>query len=102
MKDLDNDLKKPNLLMNQNRCSSEELQQGNLATEGAVRALAEGALSGLRADGRGQAGARSPAPAHALSSPRRPQERETIEMQEKLNQLSEEKAAVLNSLVEAE
>ena len=29
-------------------------------------------------------------------------ERETIEMQEKLNQLSEEKAAVLNSLVEAE
>lgn len=29
-------------------------------------------------------------------------ERETIEMQEKLNELREEKAAVLNSLVEAE
>ncbi|KAI4533822.1 hypothetical protein MG293_016841 [Ovis ammon polii] len=72
MKDLDNDLKKLNLLMNQNRCSSEELQQGNLATEGEfVRSL-------------------------------KASERETIEMQEKLNQLSEEKAAVLNSLVEAE
>ncbi|OWK14566.1 hypothetical protein Celaphus_00001550 [Cervus elaphus hippelaphus] len=34
MKDLDNDLKKLNLLMNQNRCSSEELQQDNRATEG--------------------------------------------------------------------
>ncbi|XP_070630031.1 coiled-coil domain-containing protein 40 isoform X2 [Bos indicus] len=72
MKDLDNDLKKLNLLMNQNRCSSEELQQDNLATEGEfVRSL-------------------------------KASERETIEMQEKLNQLSEEKAAVLNSLVEAE
>ncbi|XP_067570831.1 coiled-coil domain-containing protein 40 isoform X1 [Pseudorca crassidens] len=72
MKDLDNDLKKLNVLMNQNRCSSEELQQGNLATEGEfVRAL-------------------------------KASERETIEMQEKLNELREEKAAVLNSLVEAE
>ncbi|XP_057572069.1 coiled-coil domain-containing protein 40 [Hippopotamus amphibius kiboko] len=72
MRDLDNDLKKLNVLMNRNRCSSEELQQDNLATEGEfVRAL-------------------------------KASERETIEMQEKLNQLSEEKAAVLNSLVEAE
>ncbi|XP_033294563.1 coiled-coil domain-containing protein 40 [Orcinus orca] len=72
MKDLDNDLKKLNVLMNQNRCSSEELQQGNLTTEGEfVRAL-------------------------------KASERETIEMQEKLNELREEKAAVLNSLVEAE
>uniref|UniRef100_A0A8C6FEL0 Coiled-coil domain 40 molecular ruler complex subunit n=1 Tax=Monodon monoceros TaxID=40151 RepID=A0A8C6FEL0_MONMO len=72
MRDLDNDLKKLNVLMNQNRCSSEELQQGNLATEGEfVRAL-------------------------------KASERETIEMQEKLNELREEKAAVLNSLVEAE
>lgn len=29
-------------------------------------------------------------------------ERETIEMQEKLDQLKEEKAAILNNLVEAE
>ncbi|XP_059937657.1 coiled-coil domain-containing protein 40 [Mesoplodon densirostris] len=72
MRDLDNDLRKLNVLMNQNRCSSEELQQGNLATEGEfVRAL-------------------------------KASERETIEMQEKLNELREEKAALLNSLVEAE
>uniref|UniRef100_A0A8C9E913 Coiled-coil domain 40 molecular ruler complex subunit n=1 Tax=Phocoena sinus TaxID=42100 RepID=A0A8C9E913_PHOSS len=72
MRDLDNDLKKLNVLVNQNRCTSEELQQGNLATEGEfVRAL-------------------------------KASERETIEMQEKLNELREEKAAVLNSLVEAE
>ncbi|XP_028355618.1 coiled-coil domain-containing protein 40 [Physeter macrocephalus] len=72
MRDLDNDLTKLNVLMTQKRCSSEELQQGNLATEGEfVRAL-------------------------------KASERETIEMQEKLNELREEKAAVLNSLVEAE
>ncbi|XP_007185869.2 coiled-coil domain-containing protein 40 [Balaenoptera acutorostrata] len=72
MRDLDSDLKKLNVLMNRNRCSAEELQQGNLATEGEfVRAL-------------------------------KASERETIEMQEKLNELREEKAAVLNSLVEAE
>lgn len=34
--------------------------------------------------------------------PMQASERETIEMQEKLNELREEKAAVLNSLVEAE
>ncbi|XP_066877143.1 coiled-coil domain-containing protein 40 isoform X2 [Kogia breviceps] len=72
MRDLDNDLTKLNVLMTQKRCSSEELQQGNLATEGEfVRAL-------------------------------KASERETIEMQEKLNELREEKAAMLNSLVEAE
>lgn len=43
------------------------------------------------------------APATAPSLlPTQASERETIQMQEKLNQLSEEKAAVLNSLVEAE
>ncbi|XP_061032279.1 coiled-coil domain-containing protein 40 [Eubalaena glacialis] len=72
MRDLDSDRKKLTVLMAQNRCSSEELQQGNLATEAEfVRAL-------------------------------KASERETIEMQEKLNELREEKAAVLNSLVEAE
>ncbi|ELW68231.1 Coiled-coil domain-containing protein 40 [Tupaia chinensis] len=72
MKDLDNALKKLNVLLNRNRCSSEELQQGNLVTENEfVRAL-------------------------------KASERETLEMQEKLNQLNEEKAAILNNLVEAE
>ncbi|XP_008053386.1 coiled-coil domain-containing protein 40 [Carlito syrichta] len=71
-KELDNDLKKLNVLINRNRCSSEELQQDNLVTENTfVRSL-------------------------------KASERETMEMQEKLDQLSEEKAAILNSLVEAE
>lgn len=102
MKDLDNDLKKLNLLMNQNRCSSEELQQDNLATEGEfVRSLK--VRSGLRVDGRGKQVRAVLGPAHRPSLlPTQASERETIEMQEKLNQLSEEKAAVLNSLVEAE
>uniref|UniRef100_A0A8D1WEU3 Coiled-coil domain containing 40 n=1 Tax=Sus scrofa TaxID=9823 RepID=A0A8D1WEU3_PIG len=72
MRNLDSDLKKLNVLMNRSRCSSEDLQQENLATENEF-------LRALKAS-----------------------ERETIELQEKLNQLSEEKAAVLNSLVEAE
>ncbi|XP_017734809.1 PREDICTED: coiled-coil domain-containing protein 40 [Rhinopithecus bieti] len=72
MKDLDNDLKKLNVLMNKNRCSSEELEQNNRVTENEfVRSLKDS-------------------------------ERETIKMQDKLNQLSEEKATLLNQLVEAE
>ncbi|XP_014644824.1 PREDICTED: coiled-coil domain-containing protein 40 [Ceratotherium simum simum] len=72
MKDLDNDLKKLSVLMSKSRSSSEGLQQDNLVTENEF-------LRSLKAS-----------------------ERETIEMQEKLNQLSEEKAAALNSLVETE
>ncbi|KAL1780256.1 coiled-coil domain-containing protein 40 isoform X1 [Sigmodon hispidus] len=72
MKDLDNDLSKLNMLMDKNRCSSEQLQQSNLVTETEfVRTLKDA-------------------------------ERETIQMQEKLTQLREEKATLLNSLVEAE
>uniref|UniRef100_G3RUR1 Coiled-coil domain 40 molecular ruler complex subunit n=1 Tax=Gorilla gorilla gorilla TaxID=9595 RepID=G3RUR1_GORGO len=72
MKDLDNDLKKLNMLMNKNRYSSEELEQNNRVTENEfVRSL-------------------------------KASERETIKMQDKLNQLSEEKATLLNQLAEAE
>ncbi|XP_055097466.1 coiled-coil domain-containing protein 40 isoform X1 [Symphalangus syndactylus] len=72
MKDLDNDLKKLNVLMSKNRCSSEELEQNNRVTENEfVRSL-------------------------------KASERETITMQDKLNQLSEEKATLRNQLVEAE
>ncbi|XP_069339048.1 coiled-coil domain-containing protein 40-like isoform X2 [Eulemur rufifrons] len=72
IKDLDNDLKKLNLLVNKSRGSSEQLQQDNLATEGEfLRALKDA-------------------------------ERETLELQEKLSQLGEEKAAVLSNLLEAE
>lgn len=54
-------------------------------------------------DGRGKQVRAALGPAHRPSLlPTQASERETIEMQEKLNQLSEEKAAVLNSLVEAE
>ena len=59
--------------------------------------------AGLRVDGRGKQVRAALGPAHRPSLlPTQASERETIEMQEKLNQLSEEKAAVLNSLVEAE
>ncbi|XP_076726557.2 coiled-coil domain-containing protein 40 [Callospermophilus lateralis] len=72
MRDLDNDLKKLNLLVNKSRSSSQELRQDNLVAETEfVRSL-------------------------------KAAERETIEMQEKLEQLQEDKATVLNSLVEAE
>ncbi|XP_077611342.1 coiled-coil domain-containing protein 40 [Crocuta crocuta] len=72
MKGLDNDLKKINVLIGRNQCSSEELLQGNLVTEKEfVRSL-------------------------------KASERETIEMQDRLTQLQEEKAATLNHLVEAE
>ncbi|XP_060027838.1 coiled-coil domain-containing protein 40 isoform X2 [Erinaceus europaeus] len=71
-KDLDNDLKKLNVLLSQKRSSSETLQQGNVVTENEfVRSL-------------------------------KASEKESIEMQEKLDQLNEEKEAILNSLVEAE
>lgn len=79
MRDLDNDLKKLNVLVNQNRCSSEELQQGNLATEGEfVRALKVGSPLSSRPwwAGRGRGGGtgvRPPsAPPSAAPSPCRP------------------------------
>ncbi|XP_036053937.1 coiled-coil domain-containing protein 40 isoform X2 [Onychomys torridus] len=72
MKDLDNDLTKLNMLMDKNRCNSDQLQQSNLVAETEfVRTLKDA-------------------------------ERETIQMQEKLTQLREEKTTLLNSLVEAE
>ncbi|XP_046319276.1 coiled-coil domain-containing protein 40 isoform X1 [Marmota monax] len=71
-RDLDNDLKKLNLLLSKSRGSSQELQQDNLVAETEfVRSL-------------------------------KAAERETMEMQEKLQRLQEDKATVLNSLVEAE
>ncbi|XP_021495438.1 coiled-coil domain-containing protein 40 isoform X2 [Meriones unguiculatus] len=72
MKDLGNDLTKLNLLMDKNRCSSEQLQQSNLVAETDF--------------------------VHILKKA----ERESIQMQERLTQLQEEKATLLNSLVEAE
>ncbi|XP_057632596.1 coiled-coil domain-containing protein 40 isoform X2 [Chionomys nivalis] len=72
MKDLNNDLTKLNMLMDKNRCDSEQLQQSNLVAETEfVRTLKDA-------------------------------ERETIQMEEKLRQLQEEKTTLLNSLVEAE
>ncbi|XP_068932191.1 coiled-coil domain-containing protein 40 [Petaurus breviceps papuanus] len=72
MKDMDNDLKKFNTLICKNRCSTEELQQGNLVTENEfVRSL-------------------------------KASEKESIELQEKLVGLNEEKKSLLNKLVEAE
>ncbi|XP_077022270.1 coiled-coil domain-containing protein 40 isoform X2 [Tamandua tetradactyla] len=71
-KNLGNDLKKLNVLMNQQRCSSEGLLQDNVVTENEfVRSL-------------------------------KASERETIEMQEKLSQLTEEKETILNNLLETE
>ncbi|KAM6175984.1 coiled-coil domain-containing protein 40 [Erethizon dorsatum] len=72
IKDLDHDLKKLCMLLSKNRCSSEELQHSNVVAETEF-------VRGLK-----------------------DAERETIEMQEKLNQLCEEKATLLNGLVEAE
>ncbi|XP_021033885.1 coiled-coil domain-containing protein 40 isoform X2 [Mus caroli] len=72
MRDLDNDLTKLNMLLDKNRCSSEMLEQNNIATE----------MEFLRT--------------------LKDSERETIQMQEKLMELSEEKATLLNSFVEAE
>ncbi|CAH6776510.1 Ccdc40 [Phodopus roborovskii] len=72
MKDLGNDLTKLNMLLGKNRTESEQLQQSSL--------LAETEFVRTLKDA----------------------ERETIQMQEKLVQLQEEKATLLNSLVEAE
>lgn len=72
MRDLDNDLSKLNMLLDKNRCSSELLEQNN--------AVAETEFVRTLKDA----------------------ERETIQMQEKLSELCEEKATLLNSLVEAE
>ncbi|OBS83370.1 hypothetical protein A6R68_22651 [Neotoma lepida] len=72
MKDLDNDLTKLNMLIDKNRSNSEKLQQSNLVAETEFIRTLKDA------------------------------ERETIQMQEKLTQLQEEKTTLLNSLVEAE
>nr|XP_034363817.1 coiled-coil domain-containing protein 40 [Arvicanthis niloticus] len=72
MRDLDNDLSKLNMLLDKNRCNSELLQQSNVVAETEFVRTLKDA------------------------------ERETIQMQEKLKELSEEKATLLNSLVEAE
>ncbi|XP_036919920.1 coiled-coil domain-containing protein 40 isoform X2 [Sturnira hondurensis] len=72
LKDLDNDLRKLNVLLSKNRSSAADLQQDHLVAESEF-------VQALRAS-----------------------ERETIEMQERLDQLTEEKASTLNSLVEAE
>ncbi|XP_075850128.1 coiled-coil domain-containing protein 40 [Microcebus murinus] len=72
MRDLDNDLRRLSLLVCKSRGSSEQLQRDNLATEGEF-------VRALKAA-----------------------ERETLEMQDKLSQLSEEKTTQLNNLLEAE
>ncbi|XP_058531635.1 coiled-coil domain-containing protein 40 [Ochotona princeps] len=72
LRDLDHDLKKLNVLSSQNRSSSEELQHGNLVAQ------------------------------NEFVRELKDLERETIELQEKLSQLTEEKAAILRDLVEAE
>ncbi|CAD7668358.1 unnamed protein product [Nyctereutes procyonoides] len=107
MKDLDNDLKKLNVLISKNRSSSEGLQQDNLVMEKEfVRSLKVGSRARSRPWGsRGGAGPWCPPGSpHSLPCPVPTQasERETIEMQERLSQLQEEKAAMLNNLVEAE
>lgn len=61
MRNLDSDLKKLNVLMNRSRCSSEDLQQENLATENEfLRALKVGPWGwgegGPRGRGRGRGG----------------------------------------------
>ncbi|KAJ7315884.1 hypothetical protein JRQ81_002046 [Phrynocephalus forsythii] len=72
MKNMANDLVKLHLLINKNRENSEELQQGNTIMENEFVRTLKVA------------------------------ERESIEMQEKLDRLQEEKERLLNSLVEAE
>lgn len=117
MKDLDNDLKKLNVLISKNRSSSEGLRQDSLVTEQeCVRALkvrpscpiwpraptCAGRGRGGRARAVGPRVPRRPPTAGRAPVPAQDSERETIEMQERLNQLQEEKAATLNNLVEAE
>ncbi|XP_064378923.1 coiled-coil domain-containing protein 40 isoform X1 [Dromaius novaehollandiae] len=72
MRNMSNDLIKLNILINKNSNSFEELQYGNIITENEF-------VCSLKAA-----------------------EKESIEMQEKHSQLSEEKERLLNSLVEAE
>ncbi|KAJ6658502.1 hypothetical protein lerEdw1_020057 [Lerista edwardsae] len=72
MKNMANDLEKLHILINKNSATSEELQQGNTIMENEF-------VRSLKVS-----------------------ERESIEMQEKLDRLHEEKERLLNSLVEAE
>ncbi|XP_054833300.1 coiled-coil domain-containing protein 40 [Eublepharis macularius] len=72
MKNMANDLEKLHMLINKNSASSEELQQGNTIMENEFVRTLKGA------------------------------ERESIELQEKLDQLLEEKERLINSLVETE
>ncbi|KFV65339.1 Coiled-coil domain-containing protein 40, partial [Dryobates pubescens] len=72
MRNMSNDLIKLNVLINKNNNSFEELQYGNIVTENEF-------LRSLKAA-----------------------EKESVEMQEKHDQLSEEKERLLNSLLEAE
>lgn len=120
MRDLDNDLKKLNVLVNRSRSDSRELQQGNLVAETEfVRSLKVGSLVpsvprkgprlgilpgclGVLCRGIRRLAVALCGPASVPTLPLQAAERETIEMQEKLDQLQEDKATVLNSLVEAE
>nr|XP_056704614.1 coiled-coil domain-containing protein 40 [Euleptes europaea] len=72
MKNMANDLEKLHMLINKNSTNSEELQQGNTIMENEFVRALKGA------------------------------ERESIELQEKLDQLHEEKERLINSLVETE
>ncbi|XP_066468954.1 coiled-coil domain-containing protein 40 [Tiliqua scincoides] len=72
MKNMANDLEKLHILINKNSATSEDLQQGNTIMENEF-------VRSLKVS-----------------------ERESIEMQEKLDRLHEEKERLLNSLVEAE
>ncbi|RMB95221.1 hypothetical protein DUI87_28208 [Hirundo rustica rustica] len=72
MKNMSNDLIKLNMLINKNNSSIEELQNGKMVTENEF-------LQSLKAA-----------------------EKESVEMQERHSQLTEEKQRLLNSLVEAE
>ncbi|XP_060108826.1 coiled-coil domain-containing protein 40 isoform X2 [Heteronotia binoei] len=72
MKNMANDLEKLHMLIYKNSASSEELQQGNTIMENEFVCALKGA------------------------------ERESIELQEKLDQLHEEKERLINSLVETE
>lgn len=57
MRNLDSDLKKLNVLMNRSRCSSEDLQQENLATENEfLRALKVGPWGWGEGGARGEHG----------------------------------------------
>lgn len=102
MKGLDNDLKRLHVLSSRSRSDSEGLQQHNLVTENEfVRSLKVRCLR-PRGPGPGARGAQRRPHSRPRLSPPQASERETIEMQERLDQLTEEKASILNNLVEAE